>query len=154
MAKSNEKFNKIEKEKIKLKKKKDKEKKKEERKANSGSGGMESMIAYVDENGNLTSTPPDPKNKIQINAEDIEISITKNRHSDVVDAPRKGTVTYFNTSKGYGFIKEDDTNESIFTHINGHVGSIKENDRVTYDVERGQKGLNAINVQLLVKTTP
>ena len=54
MAKSNEKFNKIEKEKIKLKKKKDKEKKKEERKANSGTGGMESMIAYVDENGNLT----------------------------------------------------------------------------------------------------
>ena len=72
----------------------------------------------------------------------------------MVEVQRKGTVTYFNTSKGYGFIKEDDTNESIFTHINGHVGSIKENDRVTYEVERGQKGFNAINVQLLVKPTP
>ncbi len=151
MAKSNERFNKIEKEKIKQKKKKDKEKKKEERKANAGTGGIDDMIAYVDENGNLSSTPPDPSKKIQVNAEDIEIGIPKNRNTETVDVIRTGVVTFYNSSKGFGFIKDLESQESIFTHVNGHLEPIKENDKVTFQVERGHKGLNAVNVKLLVK---
>ena len=110
------------------------------------------MIAYVDENGNITSTPPNPMNKIHIKAEDIEVSIPKNRTFETVEVIRKGTVTFFNDSKGFGFIKDENTQESIFTHINGHVDKIKESDRVSFQVERGPKGLNAIDVKLLIQT--
>ncbi len=151
MAKSRETFNKSEKEKLKQKKKKDKEKKKEERRANPTIGGFDNMIAYVDENGNLSSTPPNPMNKRQIKAEDIEIGIPKNRTFETVELVRKGTVTFFNDSKGFGFIKDENTGESIFTHVNSHIDKIKENDRVSFQVERGQKGLNAVDVKLLAK---
>lgn len=152
MAKSKETYNKIEKEKIKQKKKKDKEKKKEERRANAPVGGFDNMIAYVDENGNLSSTPPNPLNKKHVRAEDIEIGIPKNRNLETVELIRKGILTFFNESKGFGFIKDEDTHESIFTHINGHIDKLKENDRVSFRVERGQKGLNAVDVKLLTST--
>jgi len=74
MAKSQQTFSKIEKEKKKIKKREEKQKKKEERRANSKKGsGFDSMIAYVDENGHLTDTPPDPSKKKKIKAENIEI---------------------------------------------------------------------------------
>ncbi len=60
---------------------------------------------------------------------------------------RTGTVKFFNESKGYGFIKDPNTQESIFVHINGLIDQIKENDKVTFEVERGQKGLNAVKVK-------
>ena len=76
MASSQETFSKKEREKKKLKKKKDKEEKKEERQANAKKGmSLDDMIAYVDENGNLTSTPPDPRKKKTINTEDIPVGI-------------------------------------------------------------------------------
>jgi cold shock CspA family protein len=148
MAKSQQTWNKKDREQKKQKKKKAKEQRKEERKANATSGDLDSMIAYVDEFGNLTSTPPDPTKKTKITAENIIISVPKRETIEVTDVIRNGIVTYFNNSKGYGFIKDTETQESIFTHINEHIDAIKENDRVTFQIERGQKGLNAVKVKL------
>jgi CspA family cold shock protein len=58
-----------------------------------------------------------------------------------------GTVKFFNDSKGYGFIKPEDGGEDLFVHVSGLKDDIRENDRVSYEVERGKKGLNAVNVQ-------
>jgi cold shock CspA family protein len=147
MAKSTETFNKKEKEKKRLKKQQEKKEKQEERKANSSKGkSLEDMLAYVDENGNITSTPPDPTKKKKINAEDIQIGVAKQEAIEM-DPVRQGKVTFFNESKGYGFIKDDQTQESIFVHINGLMQPVKENDKVTFETEMGQKGLNAIKVK-------
>lgn len=149
MARARETFNKKEQEKIRLKKKKDKELKKEERKANSDKGKRtEEMFAYVDEYGNIVPTPPDPKNKQEINIEEIQISTSKKEDTDPADFIRKGTVTYFNDAKGFGFIKDHETQQSIFVHINSLEYPIKENDKVTFETEKGLKGLNAIRVKL------
>jgi cold shock protein len=59
---------------------------------------------------------------------------------------KKGTVKFFNETKGFGFIK-DESGQEIFVHATGLVDKIKENDTVTYDVTEGKKGLNAVNVK-------
>ena len=60
-----------------------------------------------------------------------------------------GTVKFFNESKGFGFITPDDGGKDVFVHANGLRGTrITEGDKVSYDVEEGQKGLNAVNVSL------
>jgi len=107
------------------------------------------MLAYVDENGQISSTPPDPRKMIKVKLEDIEIGVPKQKAFNPADAIRKGTVTFFNNDKGYGFIKDQETQESIFVHINSLSGPIKENNRVTFEVEMGPKGLNAIDVKLV-----
>jgi cold shock protein len=60
----------------------------------------------------------------------------------------KGTVKFFNESKGFGFIKEDNTQKDYFVHSSGLKDTITENDVVTFDLEMGKKGLNAVNVKL------
>ena len=60
----------------------------------------------------------------------------------------KNTGRFFNSAKGYGFIKDLETQDSVFVHINGLIDSIKENDKVTFEVEMGQKGPNAVRVKL------
>ena len=150
MGKSQETFNKKEKEKKRLKKKKDKEEKKEERKAHSDKGkSMDEMLAYVDADGNISSTPPDPLKRSVIKSEDIQIGISRQEPVDPADLIKKGTVTFFNDSKGYGFIKDHDTQDSVFVHINGLVDRIKEGDKVTFETEMGQKGMNAVKVKLI-----
>jgi len=152
MSKSQETWNKKETEKKRQKKKKDKEQKKQDRRANVKEGGsFDDMIAYVDENGQISSTPPDPTKKIKINEEDIVISIPKQENIKQEDSVRKGTVSFFNDSKGYGFIKDMENQNSIFVHLNGLVDSIRENDKVTFEIEMGQKGPNAVNVKLVKK---
>ncbi len=146
MAKTQQTWNKKEKEKQRLKKRDDKAKKKEARKANAPGGGFDNMIAYVDENGNITSTPPDPAKKEKINAEDIEIGVPRKETKDEKEKIRKGVVTYFNDSRGYGFIRDLETRESIFVHINSLSEPVTENDKVTFEVEQGKKGLAAVNV--------
>ncbi len=146
MAKSEQSFNKKEKEKKRLKKRELKNKKKEERKANSKGGGLENMIAYVDEYGNLTDTPPDPENKISVDAESIEIGIPKKIHEDI-DPVHKGKVAFFNDSKGFGFINDLDSQEKYFVHVNGLIDKIKENDKVSFELEKGMKGMNAVKVK-------
>ncbi|CAN5215527.1 cold shock domain-containing protein [soil metagenome] len=150
MPKSQETWNKKEKEKKKQKKKEDKAQRKEERKANATGGDFDSMIAYVDEYGNFSSTPPDPlKRKNTVNASSIEVGVARRKATEEVDVNRKGIVTFFNSSKGFGFIKDTDSQESIFTHVKDHQDEIRENDRVTFRVEQGQKGPNAVNVKLV-----
>ncbi|MFC4871833.1 cold-shock protein [Negadavirga shengliensis] len=153
MAKSRETFNKKEKEKKRLKKKQEKEEKKEARKASSSRGGdLDDMIAYVDADGNITSTPPDPSEKRKkIELEDIEVSVSKQAPVDPEDLRRKGKVTFFNTSKGYGFIKDLETQESIFVHVKGLIDDIQENDQVTFETEKTPKGLSAVDVKLVEK---
>ena len=153
MGKSQETFSKKEKEKKKLKKRKEKEEKREERKANSAKGlGLDDMMAYVDEDGNITSTPPDPNKKKQtVKAEDIQITVPKDEDIEPLDAIRKGKVTFFNESKGYGFIKDQETQESVFVHMKGLVDQVRENDKVTFEVEKTPKGLSAFDVRLVVK---
>jgi cold shock CspA family protein len=148
MAKSQETWNKKEKEKKRKKKQEEKAQRKEERKANATDGSLDSMLAYVDEYGNITSTPPDPTKRKKVIAEQIEVGVPRRKPEEEVDPNRKGVVTFFNESKGFGFIKDLDSQESIFTHINGHLEAIKENDRVSFQVEQGQKGLNAVKVKL------
>lgn len=148
MGRSTETFGKKEKEKARLKKAKDKKEKAENRKANSGTGkSLEDMMAYIDEHGNITSTPPDPSRKLKVNSEDIQIGIAK-RQDLPHDTVRNGVVSFFNEAKGYGFIRDLQTEESIFVHINALTGPIKENNLVTFETEQGQKGLSAINVKL------
>lgn len=140
-------FNKKEKEKQKAKKRKEKAEKKAARKESNNKGGsLDDMIMYVDENGQLTSTPPDPNaKKEEIDAESIELGIPKKEH--VEEEPNTGKVEFFNDSKGYGFIKDDHSGEKFFVHINGCIDQIAEGDKVTYDLEKGMKGLNAVNVK-------
>ncbi|MBT1700600.1 cold shock domain-containing protein [Fulvivirgaceae bacterium PWU4] len=149
MAKSRDTFNKQEVEKNKEKKRKEKEQRREERRANAKSGAsLEDMMAYVDENGNITSTPPDPTKKKVIREEDIVIGVPRQEHGAKADHVRKGRVTFFNDSKGYGFIKDQDTQESIFVHVNAVGGPIKEGDKVSFEVEMGPKGPNAVRVKV------
>jgi len=146
MAKSQDTFNKKEKEKKRLKKRQEKNVKREDRKSNSTGGDLESMLAYVDENGNLTDTPPDPTKKRKVIASSIEISVPR-REEEEIDPMRLGRIEFFNDSKGFGFIKEKDTQEKYFVHINGLLEDVKEGDNVVFELERGLKGLNAVRVK-------
>jgi cold shock protein len=58
-----------------------------------------------------------------------------------------GTVKFFNESKGYGFIKDNDSNQEIFVHVTGLVDKVRENDTVTYEVTEGKRGMSAVNVK-------
>ncbi|MBC9934248.1 cold-shock protein [Chitinophaga qingshengii] len=137
-------------EKRKLQKQREKQEKKEERQANSKKGkSLEDMMAYIDENGNITSTPPDPSKKKEINLEDIQIGVARQSDEEPESLIRTGVVTFFNESKGYGFIKDQKTQESIFVHVNGLLDRVRENARVTFEVEMGHKGPNAVRVKLV-----
>ena len=59
-----------------------------------------------------------------------------------------GTVKFFNTTKGFGFIKDDDTGTEYFVHVSGLVNQVKEGDQVSFELREGKKGLNAVNVRL------
>ena len=61
----------------------------------------------------------------------------------------KGTVKFFNDSKGFGFIEDEETGKDIFVHVSGLVDEVKENDEVTFDVADGRKGPNAVDVRLV-----
>lgn len=139
-----------EREKLKRKKKQDKAEKREERKANAQKGlPLEEMFSYVDENGNLTSTPPDPSKRIKIKAEDIPLGVPKREEIDPADLIRTGKVTTFYPSKGYGFIRDLDSQESLFFHVKSLPEGVQvdEGDTVNFEVEMGPKGANAANVR-------
>ncbi len=62
---------------------------------------------------------------------------------------KEGTVKFFNESKGYGFITDNESGTEYFVHVSGLVDEVKEEDQVTFEVTQGRKGLNAVNVKLL-----
>ncbi len=149
MGRSQESFFKKEVRNKKEKKRKEKEKKRQARKDNDKSGSLDDMIAYVDENGMITDTPPDPDKKNEVKLEDIEIGVPKSEGGEKQDTVRVGTVTFFNDSKGYGFIKDSETKESIFVHVNNTIDEIREGNKVSFEVEMGHKGPVATGVKMV-----
>jgi cold shock CspA family protein len=148
MGRSQETYNKKEVRNKKEKKRKEKEQKRLDRRDSDKSGSFEDMIAYVDENGMITSTPPDPERKNQIKTEDIEIS-TRRQEDIPFDPEKKGTVTFYNESKGFGFIRESETQMSVFVHVNQLLEPIKEGNLVSFIIEKGLKGPTATQVKLI-----
>ncbi len=147
MGRSQDSFNKREREKKRQKKKKEKAERKAQRKEE-GVKGPEFM--YMDEFGNFSSTPPDPnRKKAEVKLEDIDISTPRISKEDQGDGTIKGMVKFFNEEKGYGFINEKGSKNSFFVHVNGLIDEIKDNDKVTFTLESGPKGLVAVNVKLL-----
>jgi cold shock CspA family protein len=139
--------NKRDREKAKEEKRKEKQLRKEQRQS-AGTSSFDDMIAYQDEFGQFHDTPPEkPKEEIDVN--DIEISIPKQSEMADDDLPLSGCVDYFNSSKGFGFIKADDSQEKFFFHISMAPDNIAEGDKVTFETERGPRGMNAVNIIII-----
>lgn len=137
-----------EREKKKQRKKQDKADKREMRRADNDKGkSFEDMLMYLDENGNLSSTPPDPRRKKEIMAQNIQVSVPKQEDLPEEDTVRNGVVRNFDTSKGYGFIRDNISGESIFVHANNLSAPVKEGDKVTFEIEQTHKGSSAVNVK-------
>ena len=147
MGRSQESFNKKDVRNKKEKKRKEKAAKKLAKKDGEKSS-FDDMIAYVDENGVITSEPIDPTTKTEVKLEDIAVSVPKGSDEEV-DPIRKGTITFFNESKGFGFIKDMETKQDVFVHANNVIGEVKEGNLVTYEVEMGQKGPTAVRVKIV-----
>jgi cold shock CspA family protein len=143
-----ESWNKKDREQRKQKARKEKAEKMQERKEKHKKG-YDDMIAYLDENGNLSATPPDPRKKVEIKLEDIQIGVPEYVPPTQAELTRTGKVTFFNNAKGFGFIKDLASQESIFVHANNLSAPIQENDKVTFEVEPGQRGPMAVNVKLV-----
>lgn len=140
-------WNKKERENKKKQERKQKEEKRLERKEASAKGkGLDDMLAYIDENGNLTSVPPDPSKKIEFKIEDIETGVPKQRELSAEELIRKGVITYFNDQKGFGFIEDGETGHRIFVHQSAARQVLKEGMQVSFETEKGPKGLTAVNV--------
>jgi cold shock CspA family protein len=149
MPKSQASSSKRDREKQRVKKQQEKMEKMKERKSNKEKGkSLDDMMAYLDENGNLTDKPVDPRKKKVFRQEDMQVSVPK-LEDRPIEEPRKGIIAFFNDHKGFGFINDLDTRERIFVHANELSSPVKENDKVTYEVMKGPKGLSAVNVQPL-----
>lgn len=136
--------NKKDREKSKQQKRLNKQKRKEERRGNASSS-FEDMIAYVDEYGVLHSEPQEaPKEKVD--AADILISTPKQEEHVVL--PQSGRIKFLNDLKGFGFIKPDDGSDNYFFHISNAPENIKEGDRVTFELEQGVRGINAVRISI------
>ncbi|MDL2304490.1 cold shock domain-containing protein [Bacteroides sp. OttesenSCG-928-D19] len=137
--------NKRENEKKKLSKRKEKQERKEERKNNNSGNSFE--IAYVDEFGMITSTPPEIQKKEEIDMDSIIISTPK-KEEEEVPAELRGRVEFFNQSKGFGFIKDLASANKYFFHISQAPQGLLENNIVFFELERGNKGMNAVRIRI------
>jgi len=138
-------FSKKEKREKKAKKKQEKAQKSEERRANNNKGkGLEGMMAYLDENGNLTSVRPPAGQRKEINLQDIVLGAAP---VEAGDARRNGVVSFFG-DKGYGFIIDEKTREKIFFHKSELSDAVvSEGDKVTFEREKTPRGYNAVRVE-------
>jgi cold shock CspA family protein len=143
-----ESWNKKDREQRKRKAKKDKAEKMQDRKENAKKSSFDDMIAYLDENGNLSSRPPDPRKKVEVKLEDIQIGVPEYVPPTEAELTRTGKVTFFNNEKGFGFIKDLVSQQSVFVHANNLQSPIHENDKVSFQIEMGQRGPAAVNVKL------
>ena len=148
MSRSQETFNKREVRNKKEKKRKKKEEKRAKKREDGKKDSFDDMIAYVDEFGMITSTPPDPDKKDDIKAEDIELDMTREDSGTDPGYIRKGVITFLNESKGYGFIRDSESKQSIFVHVKNLLEPVKENDKVVFELGKGPKGPSAMKVQL------
>lgn len=138
-------FSKKERAKQKNKKKQEKAEKREERKANNQKGGsLEDMMAYLDEDGNLTSKPPVNTVRKKINVDEILLGA---KPIEEEEKERTGIVAFFNVEKSYGFITDSKTQENIFVHAKNLLQPIGEKDKVLYEREKGERGFQAVNVK-------
>ena len=146
MGRSGDSFNKKERQKKKEKRRKNKAEKKQKRKEE----GNYIEFMYVDANGNLTEKPPDPAEKIDIPLEEIQVSVPKlSDLPEEVDVIKEGVVKFFNEDKGFGFIIENGTKNSLFFHVNNLLDPVTDNDKVYFKAENGPKGLVAVEVRLV-----
>ncbi|RWU05520.1 cold-shock protein [Pedobacter chitinilyticus] len=138
-----ESFAKKERNKSKAKKKQEKSRKMMDRKQDGSKTSFEDMIAYVDEFGNITDTPVTAV-RSEIKLEDIQLGA-----APVVpeSKERTGLVSSYDPLKGYGFIIDDANKGKIFVHSSGLTQPIKNNDRVSFEREKGSRGYNAIMVK-------
>ena len=149
MARSQQSYGKRQKEKDRLKKREEKQKKKEARREESKSKEEAIPFAYVDKYGNLTDTPPESTPEEDIIASEIVLGIPKKEESNEVFNPiREGKVSFFDHSKGFGFIIDIETQEKHFCHISRLNDDISEQNVVSFELEKGPRGMNAVNVSL------
>lgn len=143
-------FSKRDREKKKQHARMEKEEKKRDRKESSRNGNsLADMMAYVDEYGNLTSIPQDPTRKRDFRIEEIQISAPKGSDLNSVQEYEEGVVTFFNDEKGYGFIRDSRTKQSVFVHNKQLLVPIKLNDKVHFLITKGIKGPEAIEVSMV-----
>lgn len=136
-------FSKKENNKKKAQKKQEKSLKREERKVNNNKGkSLEDMLVYVDINGNLTDVPPHLQNP----EEDLRLRL-ESKNEGIIDPDKvyTGIINSLN-EKGFGFITEDKTNESVFFHQSQLNGEVKKYNKVNYKKESSEKGFRAINI--------
>ena len=144
MAKSQQTFNKLEREKNKAKKREEKRKKMQARKEAREKGELkQDEFVYVDHLGNFTDTPPDPAEKEEISLESINLGAAKNQD---FDEKIQGKVTFYEPDKGFGFIKNLTSHDSYFFHFSECKDTLGVGDKVEFDTVRGEKGLNAIKI--------
>ena len=148
MARSQETLKKKDVKNKKDKKRKEKEQKKIGRRENDKKNSFEDMIAYVDEFGVISSTPPDPNKKTAVDPETIELGATKSKSDNPSSFERKGVISFFDESKGFGFIRDLETSDRIFLHVSNLLEPVKENNVVIYEAGKGPKGTTAIKVRL------
>lgn len=146
MGRSQQSFQKKEVEKRKVQKRKEKAKRAAERKE-AGKSSLDDMIAYVDENGMLVDTPPDQQKKKETSLDDIEVSVPKTEKTEE-DRRKTGRLNYMNESKGYGFITESGSGQSLFAHVNEFRDDIVQGDTVSFEVGKGQRGPVAMDIRL------
>ena len=130
----------------KAEKRKSKLERREERKQNNDKGkSWEEMLVYLDEFGRITDVPPSKQERSEIELEDIQLGAAP--VEIVEEVALSGVVKSFFSDKGYGFILEDNSGDSVFVHANNLLEAVNENDRVTYEKEKTAKGYAANNVQ-------
>ena len=149
MGRSQETFGKKEVRTRKEKKRKEKAQKRALKKTEGKKTSFDDMIAYVDEFGMISSTPPDPGKKTIVDAGTIELTSTRNKPESAPDFMRKGVITFFNSSKGFGFIRDLDSSQRVFFHANNLLEPVVENNLVTFELGKGPKGLTALKVKLI-----
>lgn len=138
-------FNKKEKEKKRQKKKRDKQYKREQKKLDTS---KPPEFMYVGEDGNLTSERPDGTQKRTVSIDDIDVSTPKGEKTSGSKFEKSGFVKFLNLEKGYGFIADDNSQESYFVHVDNLGGAVREGDRVTFEAGKGPKGPIAVGVKL------
>ncbi|WBV60300.1 cold shock domain-containing protein [Chryseobacterium camelliae] len=139
-------FSKKENFKKKQQKQKEKALRREERKENNDKGkSLDEMFMYVDANGQLTSTPPDNDERVEIDLDNIQLGAAP---IEAEEALKTGIVTFL-SEKGYGFITEDKTKENIFFHNNNCIDPIKKGNKVSFEKEKSPKGFSATEIRLV-----
>ncbi len=142
-------FSKRERRKKKIERRREKELRRDERRNTVvKKKSLEEMMAFVDENGNLSDTPPDPNRAYKASVEDIMIDIPKTVATDS-DGLLDGVVSYFDPAKGYGFVIDDQTKERLFIHVTGLAQpntELNTGDKVVYTAVRSPRGMQAVSV--------